>query len=377
MEKHELFIPSAISQSCFYQDGKITIPKPNEFNYFIALLYLFRKNLIFDNTGVDIFIDDEDKRTSKNNQKKILNPDFKNFTVEIELSEFDMLGVVSNNDYTLLKPYLQEKLYYQTIEIDILGTKRLTDTTGIDIVDTITIDDNILEITFTDEFVKMILHCEKYYAIVDIQNVFQFTSHKAQKLYLLAKDYATHPDGYIKVSKEHLEMIIGKIPDKTPRNNLCALITDNTDTNVSIGDPVGNKKKKYTIKMSAKKVATPKKSTTQQRDEELWIKAVEKVKAQIKRGAKIDNEESYTWKTYNNLVETQNKKEANQEGITEAQNILDEIDIQDYAQLLINEYDDVVSIKEYKLFYVFQDNIPPITKNAIETLKVLQRLEKN
>ena len=101
MAKHELFIPSAISQSCFYQDGEITIPKSNEFNYFIALLYLYRNNLLEQNTGVNIFIDDGKKLTSKNKPKQILNPKFNNFTVQIEMIEFEMLGVVSNNDYTL------------------------------------------------------------------------------------------------------------------------------------------------------------------------------------------------------------------------------------------------------------------------------------
>ena len=181
----------------------------------------------------------------------MLNPEFNNFTVQIELIEFEAMSVVSNNDYTLLKAYLEDKLDLQYIEIDILGTKKLTDNTRIAIIDTLTIDnDNILEITFTTEFVKMILHCEKYWMNVNLENVFDLTSHKAQKLYLLVKDYSTHPNGYIQVSSKQLKMMIGKLPQKATRDNLCKTISDNTDMKISIGDPTGNKSKKYQINFS-------------------------------------------------------------------------------------------------------------------------------
>ena len=250
MAKHELFIPSAISQSCFYQDDKIIIPEANEFNYFIALLYLYRTNLIKENTGIKIFIDqDTEELTSKKKKKQMLNPKFNNFTVEIEMSEFQELGVVNNNTYSLLKTYLQDKLNLQYIEVDILGTKKVVDNTRIDIVDNFTIDNNILEITFTYEFVKMILHCDIFWMEVNLYNIFNLTSYKAQKLYLLVKDYSSLHNGYIQVSKKYLEMIIGKMPQKATQISLCKTITTKTDMEISIGKPIGNKLKKYSIKI--------------------------------------------------------------------------------------------------------------------------------
>ena len=390
MAEYELHIPSAISQSCFYQDGEITTPKPNEFNYFIALLYLYRTNLIEQNSGTNIFIEDGEKLTSKQNPKQMLNPDFNQFTVQIELSEFDNMGVVSNNDYTLLKTYLEDKLDLQYIEIDILGTKKLTDNTRIAIIDTLTIDnDNILEITFTTEFVKMILHCEKYWMNVNLENVFDLTSHKAQKLYLLVKDYSTHPDKCVQVSSKQLEMIIGEIPQKQTRDNLCKTISDNTDMKISIGKPIGNKLKKYKINFSENKNAKKQTKSKQKPkskpkpkeiDENLLATARAKTEASIKKGNIVNDKEVFTWSIYHKLVKEQKHqlKQPNKEALEEAKEALDKIIMKDYSILLMKKYSDYIGIKDYKLYYLYGDdeNKPFITNNALETLEVLNSLKE-
>jgi len=390
MAQYELHIPSAISQSCFYQDGEIRTPKPNEFNYFIALLYLYRTNLIEQNSGTNIFIEDGEKLTSKQNPKQMLNPDFNQFTVQIELSEFDNMGVVSNNDYTLLKTYLEDKLDLQYIEIDILGTKKLTDNTRIAIIDTLTIDnDNILEITFTTEFVKMILHCEKYWMNVNLENVFDLTSHKAQKLYLLVKDYSTHPDKCVQVSSKQLEMIIGEIPQKQTRDNLCKTISDNTDMKISIGKPIGNKLKKYKINFSENKNAKKQTKSKQKPkskpkpkeiDENLLATARAKTEASIKKGNIVNDKEVFTWSIYHKLVKEQKHqlKQPNKEALEEAKEALDKIIMKDYSILLMKKYSDYIGIKDYKLYYLYGDdeNKPFITNNALETLEVLNSLKE-
>lgn len=390
MAQYELHIPSAISQSCFIENTKIVIPEQNEFNYFIALLYLYRTNLIIENSGTKIFLEDSEKLTSKKKPKQMLNPEFNNFTVPIELSEFDAMGVVNNNDYTLLKTYLEDKLDLQYIEINILGTKKLTDNTRMAIVDTLTIDDdNILEITFTTEFVKMILHCEKYWMNVNLENLFELKSHKAQKLYLLAKDYSGHPNGYITVSKEQLEMMIGKIPDKKPRNNLCKVITDETDMEISIGDPSGYKRKRYEISFSengnvkrrTKSKQKPKskpKAKAKEIDENILAKAKAETEDWIKKGNKVDNKEAYTWKIYHKSVKEQQNQpnQPNQEALEEAKEALDKITMTLYGNVLSKKYSNFVGMKDYKLYYVFDENKPFITNNALETLEVLNSLNE-
>ncbi|PHS59118.1 MAG: hypothetical protein COB17_00880 [Sulfurimonas sp.] len=385
MAEHELFIPSAISQGCFYKNDEIIIPEANEFNYFIALLYLYRKKLIDDNSGIKIFIEQDTKElTSKKKPKQMLNPEFNNFTVQIEMIDFQELGVVNNNTYTLLKTYLEDKLNIHHIKIDILGTKKLVDKTRIKIVDNLTIDDdNILEITFTDEFVKMILHCEKYWMNVNLENIFDLTSHKAQKLYLLVKDYAGHQNGYIQVSKKQLEMIIGKIPQKATRDNLCKTITAKTDMEISIGDPSGYKLKKYKISFSENgnvkrrtksKQKSKSKSKPKEIDENLFAEAKAKTEASIKRGNIVDDKEDFTWGIYHKLVKKQ-KHQPNQKELEEAKEKLNGIDIKGFQEVLKNEYGCFVGMKEYKLFDVFDTNKPPITNNALETVKVLSALE--
>ena len=59
----------------------------------------------------------------------------------------------------------------------------------------------------------------------------------------------------------------------------------------------------------------------------------------------------------------------------EAKEILDGIDIKDFAEMLEDKYKDYVGIKDYKLYYVFDNNKPALTNNAIETAEVLDNLE--
>ena len=379
MIEYKILIASAISQSCFYQDDKIVETKANEFKYFMALLYLYRKNLLDQNAGDKVFIEDGEVLTTKKKKKLKINPEFENFTVNIEMGEFNTMDVVKNNDYKLLKGYLEDKLYCQHIEVDILGTKKLVDNTRIDIIDTISIEDNILEIKFTNEFVKMVIHNELYYMEVDLKNIFELKSYKAQKLYLLVKDYSSDPKKYVNVNKIQLEMIIGKMPNKTPLANLCKTISSKTDMKISIGDGVGNKLKKYKISFgnissntsSNKSQGKPKPKA---KDIELWKEAQSETKAWIEKGNIVNNKVAYATKIYNDKVKEEEKK-PNPDELKEAKDILDNSDIMDFKNILESEYNNHIGMKDYKLYFVFDESKPTITKNAIETVKVLGSLE--
>ena len=90
-------IPSAINHSCFYNDKDELIHIGEaETNYWFALLYLYRTNLLKQNKKQNIFLD---------NGKKSLNPDFSNFRTKIKRSNFNSLGITGNSSYDKLEAF--------------------------------------------------------------------------------------------------------------------------------------------------------------------------------------------------------------------------------------------------------------------------------
>ena len=90
-------IPSAINHSCFfnYKDELVHLSEV-ETNYWFALLYLYRKNLLQLNKKQKIFLDED---------KKTLNPDYDIFRTQIKLSSFNALGITGNSSYKKLERF--------------------------------------------------------------------------------------------------------------------------------------------------------------------------------------------------------------------------------------------------------------------------------
>jgi len=88
-------IPSAINHSCFfdYKNELIHISEA-ETNYWYALLYLYRTNLLKENKKQKIFLD---------NGEKTLNPAFNIFRTKIKLLSFNALGITGNSAYKKLE----------------------------------------------------------------------------------------------------------------------------------------------------------------------------------------------------------------------------------------------------------------------------------
>lgn len=86
----------------------------------------------------------------------------------------------------------------------------------------------------------------------------------------------------------------------------------------------------------------------------------------------IDNEEAWLKKTIESITDDFLTE---LDDIGEAKENLDNIDIKDFAEMLESKYKDFVGMKDYKLIYVFDENKPSITNNALETVEVLSSLE--
>ena len=108
-------IPSAINHSCFfnYKDELVHLSEV-ETNYWFALLYLYRTNLLKLNKKQKIFLDED---------KKTLNPDYDIFTTQIKLSSFNKLGITGKSSYKKLERFLLN-LTSSKIEVNILGKNK-------------------------------------------------------------------------------------------------------------------------------------------------------------------------------------------------------------------------------------------------------------
>lgn len=92
---------------------------------------------------------------------------------------------------------------------------------------------------------------------------------------------------------------------------------------------------------------------------------------QSKKYQIINNEEAWLKKTIESITDEYLEE---QEEIEICKEHLDVVDIKKYSTLLMERYNDVVGIKDYKLFYVFEDKF--ITNNAIETFDILFTLSE-
>jgi len=90
---------------------------------------------------------------------------------------------------------------------------------------------------------------------------------------------------------------------------------------------------------------------------------------QSKKYQNIDNEEAWLKKTITSITD---EFLVEQDLLEDAKEKIDALDIKEYGNLLMKKYNDVVGLKDYKLFYVFTDKM--ITHDAIETLKILTDL---
>jgi len=116
----------------------------------------------------------------------------------------------------------------------------------------------------------------------------------------------------------------------------------------------------------------------QQFDETITEEAQKRINLKKAKGMKFDNEASYLYTVCKDIEDTE-KDEAEkikvEEEQSEAKLELDKIDIVNYRDALVEKYKNYVGMKDYQLYYIFEVDKPPITKNANETFEVLYSLE--
>lgn len=323
MENLYFNIPTVISHSYFILSNEVVHMSEKEINYFYSLLYLFRENMK-DESKVKIFV--------KNGKKHSVSDDFENITVRIELSQFNDLGVVSNNTYEDLKNFIQ-KLQNREIVINSLGKDKRLDIQPLKMIEEYEIDKNILYLTLNDDFLFLFLHTQKYYMKVDLNILFKIKGYKSKKLYLFIKDYSLFKNKCIKISKENLENLIGKIPSKNRfqkdienvntviykdknKNKDISDSDENKDKNISDLDIeyptiIGRKLKKYEFKFKdLVKKETDKDSDSKKEIPKEIKEAVDKrIERKIKKGEQIDNLDGYKQKSYQSEMKKLQPKE--------------------------------------------------------------------
>ena len=328
MEK-KFNIPSAINHSCFfnYKDELVHLSE-TETNYWFALLYLYRKNLLQLNKKQKIFLDED---------KKTLNPDYDIFRTQIKLSSFNALGITGNASYKKLERFLLN-LTSAKLEVNILGKNKEIISEKIDIFNLIHIDaKNEMNIEFSKKLARSLLHTKSYFMKVDLDILFKINGYKAKRLYLLCKDYYKMPDRQITILKKDLELLIDGIPNTKPFQQVVDNVNyypkekekDEKKKDKEKDEKENNKKATdisitieeleeefsldtYLIKFGKlpkeeviKKVAKPEK----QKDEILLAEAKAETEAWIKLGNIVRDKKAYSDKIYDDKIKAKKKKQ--------------------------------------------------------------------
>ena len=396
MSENKLYIPTVISHSYFTLNGDATHIKEKEINYFYSLLYLFRNN-IQKQSKVTLFL-------QKDQKSKMLNPEFKNFEVKIELLEFDDLGIVNNFTYTELKVFI-EILSMMKININILKKNKSHNIKSIDIIGEFKFDkDNILHIKFTDNFVNLFLHTENYFKEVDLDLLIKINGYKSKRLYLAIKDYSTYKNQCVILSKEELTNIIGRIPSpkvfKDVVNSINEITTIN-DLKVEYPTASGRKLKEYRFEYEdlVKKNTSKSKRTIKSKEEipkEIKDVVDKRIEKKIQNGEKIDDLDGYKQTSYKNELEKlspQPLREKSDDDLKVEEWILNEISIlkdsqsiqythYNYLMLCIEDengkIDDYFIDDNYMIFNRIDiDKKNPITKSSELTISFFEYYKEN
>ena len=393
----EFNIPSAINHSCFfdYKNELIHLSEA-ETNYWYALIYLYRTNLLKENKKQKIFLD---------NGKKTLNPDFNIFKTKIKLSSFNSLGITGKASYKKLERFLLN-LTFSKLEVNILGKHKEIKCRKINITNSLYIDENNeLHIELSKKLATALLHTKSYFMKVDLDVLFKISGYKAKRLYLLSKDYYNMPTREIPIIKKDLELFIGKIPDKGIFQKVIDIVSDDklSDISISIDIP----KEEFSLatyiielgelpKKDTKTIQDESTTNEEQRDEALLKEANARWIVAKKRNPKLSNKKGWIDTTYYNLVAEQ-KEELNstsefdafltnepkienpEELIDEILNNIkkqseDKINVDEGVPLIVCRFnhmrnDEFMYIDEY--YDLITDKNYPHTSNAIGTYKLL------
>ncbi len=389
-------IPSAINHSCFfnYKDELVHLSEV-ETNYWFALLYLYRKNLLQLNKKQKIFLDED---------KKTLNPDYDIFRTQIKLSSFNALGITGNSSYKKLERFLLN-LTSAKIEVNILGKNKEIISEKIDIFNLIHIDDkNELNIEFSKKLATSLLHTKSYFMKVDLDILFNIAGYKAKRLYLLCKDYYKMPDREILILKKDLELLIDGIPNPKPWQEVIDNVNEKKISDISI--TIEKSKEEFSLdtylikfgklpkEEATKKVAKPEK----QKDAILWAEADAQMEDSIKKGNTVRDKKAYRDKIYDDKIKVKNQKQQEQQeykdeieaskpqDVENPEELIDEIlnnikkqsedkiNVDEGVPLIVCRFnhmrnDEFMYIDEY--YDLITDKNYPHTSNAIGTYQLL------
>lgn len=186
MQRHEIFIPTIYSHCIFVDsDEQQTMLTKNQFNYFWAIIYLYRNKLLLQKPDGFIPTDDKSKKRSK------LNPDtnWDDTFVKINYSEIQKVikGKNSGNQ-SELKKFIDtfKKLHLKT---NLFG--KSLDPVGkiVKPVKQIKQSFKDIEIQLTKEFTVPLLITDGMFKKVALNFMFWLPTYKSKVLYLLFKDY--------------------------------------------------------------------------------------------------------------------------------------------------------------------------------------------
>ncbi len=386
MDKLELVIPSAISQSLFIEDDKLINLNGSEINYFFLLLYLYREELLKVNGVLDV---DENKNYT-------LNQDNEDFSVKIRLWWFNEYKAVKSKKYTELKTFLK-KLQHYTIVMNVLEKNKEAGVNKIKLVKSYSIDKATINIEFKKSFLEKYIVYGSQFMAVDLNNLIKLRGEKNKLLYLLLKDYSNLPKGK-NLTLEELILILGSEEIKKSRieasvEKINAL--NDIKVNLDVGGPAGEKIYKFKFEKEEVKPKKLKSNDTEKQlsdfTDDIQTEARIRMEDEQANGTVIKNEKRYLITVCESIViENEGNKEQDlyKEQIDEwlekqKNNLKDTINISEGKIPIIKFHTDDREDENYFWFITNDYKIDrsfegqPMTKSAKETYETIEKLYEN
>lgn len=304
MQRHELNIPTIYSHSIFIGDkGNQIMLTKNQFNYFWAIIYLYRNKLLHLKPDGFIPVDKNSKKRSK------LNPDtiWDDKDVKINFSEIQKVIKGKNNgDQKELKNFIDLFKNLQ-LKTNLFG-KSPADTVEkiVKPVKQVTKNFKNIELQLTKEFIIPLLITDVLFKKVALNFMFWLPTYKSKVLYLLFKDYDAFHKNF---TKDEIEKMVGVIFNNARDEKILDYINKMTDIYV-------NKEASEFLEDTFKYTVIPQKRFVSDCEEiDYFTKKLisEEVKKKIafenETGNQIKDEKAYSKKVFAQIINDEEEKE--------------------------------------------------------------------
>jgi len=303
MERHDLNIPTIYSHGIMIDDtNKKMLLSPSHYNYFWAIVYLYRNKLLDKKPNGLIPVTKNGKQRSKLNPKTTWD----DISITIKFSEIKAVIKGENDgDHAKLKKFVFEQdllpplistLQFKT---NIFEKALTTKDHIVKPVKQIEPNKKGIDIVFTTDFIKPLLLTTKFFKKVPLNFMFWLPTTKSKILYLLMKDY---DDFHKNFTKDEVQKMVGIIFDNNRDEQIFKYINEITDIYIDY-DKCKFLEKTFTFNVSLQQRFINDDEEIEYMKKKLIGKEVNRrIEARIEDGKSVDNVDSYFKTVFGQLI---------------------------------------------------------------------------